>query len=243
MKTTKATDLSSMCPLYGNAAEVNEGMNNYVVDFFANALLFAYAIDQCTATDFVPGVAYKYECNYNDSMWSVIKRSYSNNKCTGSPSSVDIIPEDSSSAGLPGYFECGGENTYAKLKLSLSNDCSGAQIVYSGLNGCLLNQPLFNQLYCNSENALVQFYLNTTYLSPEMTTDTPYGYCDSALYCARWTFSKTCSAITNKLGPVVYGLMDECGATVSTSPSTTKGSTMISFSLLNILAVLLFFSH
>jgi hypothetical protein len=239
---TKGDAISDMCPLFGHTAEMNSGTNNYVVDFFANALLFAYAIDQCTATDFVPGIAYKYECNYNDSMWSVIKRSYANTKCTGSPASVDIIP-DGGSAGLPGYFECSGDNTYAKLKLALTSDCSGAQVVYSGLGGCLLNQPLYNQLYCDDTNALVQFYLNTTFLGQAPTTDTPYGYCDSALYCAKWTFSKSCSAITNKLGPVVYGLMDECGSKLATSPSTTKGSKMISFSLLNILAVLLFLIH
>jgi len=225
---------STACPLFGTTPTVSSGTNNYAVDWFQDELLFAFAIDQCTATSFVPSKWYKYQCvqqaGNTSYPWKVTKTGYSSSSCSGT-GSVDKTYNNWD-------LQCTGDNTYGKVELSTSSTCAGAQVVYAALSGCLPNLGHYTKFYCDNTNGYVHIYLNQNFVS-NVTTDMPYENCDPQLYCTRWFFTSTCTMVGAANGVPFYGKIDSCLnsiSTTSTTGSASKKSAYLPFcALLNII--------
>lgn len=233
------------CPYLGTAADMQDGTNNFVVDWFTGQLLFTYAMDQCTSLSLLPtGKAYKYMCDRNGTdKWMVTKTEYSETDCTGTATVKDIFFEGETMEGYPGYFMCDGTNSYVKVEVSFSPTCSSSQVVFGGLSGCSMNRPLLTRFYCDPEKAYVQLFLNSSYL-PNDTTPA-YEHCDSRLFCNRWKFNATCGLVSNILGNNVYGKLDDCmtGTTTSTTVMNSASVHFVGLSMIVALVVSLFWNY
>jgi len=223
-----ANGQKSSCPLLHTAAPVQSGTNNYVIDLFFG-LSFPFAINQCTSVSFISENLVMYSCSYSNNTWWVTKTSYSTSSCSGSGKVESIWKEGEYSFGEPGHFVCDGSDSYVEVKIALDTCGSGLQTVFGGLSGCAMNSPRNIQFYCDSSNAYVQLFENTTYLNTS-ATQTPYGYCDPSLYCDKWTFSSSCGLVANVLGNPLYGSVVTCGVSATTTTqSTTKKSAHVQF--------------
>jgi hypothetical protein len=199
------------------------GDNNFVIDYFSGALLFTYAIGQCTAVDLTDDTTFvKYACSQVGSgSWKVTKSTYNNKACTGSPTVVSWN-DSNTEAGQLHYFKCDGDNNYARIQISTDSACAGSLDVYGGLGNCAQNPSSFDtKFYCNATSALVQLYVN-----PSSINATQIPMCeDNALYCTKWNFRASgCALSAVFAGVPVYGKMITCSASadvVTTSMMTT----------------------
>jgi hypothetical protein len=120
--------------------------NNYVVDSFYG-LSFAYAIGYCTAID-IKGNYGIYTCNSDG---SVSKSTYLTNDCSDTGTTTKIAAE---------MAYCKGNNNYVTVDVAIDDiTCASAVTVYAGLGACVNDFGLFSQVYCDSKQAIVQFYL------------------------------------------------------------------------------------
>lgn len=210
----------------GQHGKTQSGSNNYVIDYFSSALLFTYAIGQCTAVDLADDTNFvKYTCMQDDSdMWWATKSTYTTKTCSGTATSTMTWNSTAAEAGQKGYFKCDGMNNYARVQISIDSGCAGALDVYGGLGGCAQNPSSFDtKFYCNTTGALVQLYVN-----PESINATQIPMCsDNYLYCTKWNFRSSGCALSASLnGLPVYGKMVTCelsAATTTSGGSTTMG--------------------
>jgi len=218
------------CPLLGSEPLEQMNKSNYVIDLFSNLMSFTYAIDQCTATSLVStGFWYKYTCGKSNGVWSVTKTEYSDNNCTKSKKTIDDWTEGEIMEGNVGYFECTGENNYAKVNLSSNSTCTNSQVVYAGLGGCTSNGAMLTQFYCDQNQALIQLYLDlvsvnnaTMSMSSSMSPEPLNVTCNPDLYCNKWTIAPgSCNLVANYLGQNIYGKMDSCVTGSSSVPTST----------------------
>jgi len=220
--------------------KVNAGENNYFIDLFAGALPLPFAIDKCTSTDFVPSIYHKYTCmETNMSTWEVTKTRYTTSTCTDTPTDVPIVYLDGTMNGGLYNFQCDGDNNYARIALSLAEECPSYSDVYIGLGPCVLTQPLYTQFYCDPDTVTGYVQLFLTESPTNATTPKPFELCDSALYCKSWVMTQECTLLTTT--PLaIYGYIQECKPGSTDTPETTNGAVSASFSLFSVL--LSFFS-
>jgi len=242
-----ANGQKSSCPLLGTTPATQSGTNNYVIDYFFGVLVYPYAMGQCTSTSFVSGSYSMYTCHQNGTKWYVMREDYTTSSCTASKGKLGAVwHQGESTFGNIGYFECGGVDSYAEIKVALSA-CSGLETTFGGLGGCALNSPKLIQYFCNDTTGYVQLYENITYLNPSAATQTPKGYCESSLYCDRWSISKSsCGYIATALDNKLYGQLITCNlgtATTSTTKKSAKVQFVPLFSVIFVLVVSFFSFH
>jgi hypothetical protein len=228
------------CPAEHNNTEtkIMSGTSSYVVDYFAGTKIFAYALNQCTANHVLGLAFFKYVCESSGSEWTVTKTQYPTADCNEEDGElVDTWYEGNTTYGTPGYFDCDGADNYVSVQISTFEDCVNlGQTIYGGLSGCLMNSPLLTNFYCDSDQAVVQFFRNASYLEDTATTDMAYGYCDSSLLCDTWNFgTEECTVIGKVSGFVLYGKMNKCMAEFTSNTNTdTDKSSPVFFSILTI---------
>jgi len=164
------------CPLHGKQPPTLTGTHNYVIDSFTSGT-FPYAINQCTSTSIISTSKwYMYMCVQTSSGWMVMKKSYSNQNCTGTGTLVTTWTPKNYTNSVQGVdnkiFECSGVNSFAKLHISLSSDCSSSTTVYVGLAGCTASSAGTTQFefFCNSSVAFVEFFRTANVSSLNQTT-------------------------------------------------------------------------
>jgi hypothetical protein len=196
------------------------GNNNYVVDYFNDALLFTYAVNQCTVISLLDASTYvKYTCVQNGNDWTVNKATYGDKTCTGTPDAS----EDWTTVGTigeQGYYKCDGDNNFARIQITTDTECLGALDLYGGLGGCALNSMAYDtKFFCNSTNALVQLYTPTD--------DDSIGMCNDDLsFCTKWNFrSSGCALSAIFSGTAVYGKMITCTTNSGTTTTASAGTT------------------
>jgi len=235
---TKAGNATSNknCSLLGQRPEMQGGMNNYVIDWMGR-LPFPFAVNQCTITNTTVTNSWaKYTCteNMKNKTWTVTKTEYTNPQCSSAGVKKNVWEEDKVRPGMIGYFECSGNNTYAKIGLSTSDKCVVSSYLYAGLGGCVSKQPMHMKLdvYCNDTSAAFQLFMDDSdndtsseYSSTNMASSSmsPYNetkMCDSKDFCTKWVVFKGKCGYLNSALPV-FAQMEECTAKLGSSSSTT----------------------
>jgi hypothetical protein len=104
----------------------------------------------------------------SNGMSTVSKTEYFTEDCSGLGSVVAVYNETDMTEGELGYFECGGSDTYARIRLSLDSDCESAVVIYAALGACA-NMAANSQLnfFCSADEAIVQIFtmqMSSTFL-------------------------------------------------------------------------------
>jgi hypothetical protein len=140
-----------------DVAETQSGMNNFIIDMLGS-LQFAYALEQCTATNVISnGKWYMYQCNDMDD--TVTKTEYFDDQCSTDGIIIETFNATNMTEGDRGHFECGGYNTYARTVWSLDPDCIDGVTIYAALGACT-NFGGDSQLnfYCSANETVGQIF-------------------------------------------------------------------------------------
>jgi len=159
-----------VCKESGQQVSSNEGVNNYYIDtlqYKGFGIPFAYAMNQCTAhsVDAKNNVYYMHSCNNDGTMTTQI---FTDPSCAKSSFQSSTVSKLASTypVGEAGYFECGGDDTFAMLYLSLSenNGCNNLQTIYAGLGACVDASDDFDlaySVYCQTSESIFEFFTST----------------------------------------------------------------------------------
>jgi len=227
------------CSLLGQRPDMQAGMNNYVIDWMGR-LPFPYALNQCTITNASSTYAWaKYTCteNMKNKTWTVTKTEYNTPLCSSVGVKKQVWEEDKVHVGMIGYFECGGNNTYAKLALSSTDQCVVSSYLYAGLGGCVSKMPMHMKLdvICNDTSAVFQMYMDdnsdndtsSEYSSTFMASSSMIPYnettkiCDVKDFCTKMVVSKGKCRFLNTDMPV-FAQMEECTGKLETFSTTAS---------------------
>jgi len=209
---------------------IQSGEHNYVLDWFTgDAMVFAYAFNQCSSQSVVPiGYWFKYTYSMDDNgkYWAT-KTMYSDNMCTEGAMEIMKWSQDDYEMGEVYYFEVDGEDSYVKVSLVVgASDCSNAEVVYGGLGGCAMSSPLYNKFYCEKTMAKANLYFTNN--------GTALSMCSTPLFCTAWNFMEECSQVATLEGAKIYGKLEDCSVAMETTESSAKSQ----FAAVNIVVAL-----
>jgi hypothetical protein len=156
----------------GQTPPKQSGTHNFILDEFSGGT-FPFAINQCTAISIPASKWYKYTCMQEDNQWTVVKTSYSDDSCSGTGKVLHTYYYNQTNA--TNSFECDGINSFAKIGISVSSDCSSSVTFYAGLTGCATattgGTSQF-EFFCNSSVAFVEFFRTSLNQSTNQTMST-----------------------------------------------------------------------
>jgi len=179
--------------------------------------LFAYAIDQCTATNFLDtGSWFIYQCDMDStsSGISVTKTQYFDAECATDGIIVETFDEANMTEGNRGSFDCSGYNTYAKIRVSLDSDCGNTVTIYSALGACsYFGESTQINVYCSDNETIAQIFN----LAGQMPTST---FLPSSTILPT-SFNATLPTLFNATLPQFNATLPQLNATLSTFLNST----------------------
>jgi hypothetical protein len=259
---------SSICPDVGKTPPTNGGVNNFYIQELELStkiqIAFPFAIGQCT-THMIDKVGsfYIHTCTDQNIISTQEYTDYTCSTTVGSP--VLSMTADNYNAGEVGYFECGGDSTYALLYIStgaqgdIACGTGGQQNVYAGLKGCIDDISWLGQMlsiYCDSSQAVLEWYSDLQVItgrddlemiSSSQSPITPSttlssNACDGKYYCNDWAIPAgkigTCYNITSLPNNWLWGAMLKCTGTPSTSKDATTAIVTLWTGLVAVIAAL-----
>jgi hypothetical protein len=162
---------TNMCPTAGKKPLINMGVNNYVIDWLeiisGYFIPFPFAIGQCTSHSLVSSTKYYTHFCANGMIATQAFRDFN---CTN-PKGLPVLSQTVSKydAGEVGFFECGGEDTYAELwaasnLTTADSACATLQHLYVGLKGCVDETEVLGKtmsVYCDPTQTIFKWFLET----------------------------------------------------------------------------------